>query len=87
MAYVPKLMVKLATGAVSLFAYNDSDASTGQLKATIIAANFFADKRIMGQIQVNDIILVNAKDASTLVKVSAKDIVANTIAVTQFNLT
>ena len=86
MAYVPKFMVKLATGDVSLFCYNDADASTGQLKATIIAANFFADKRIMGQIKVNDVIIINAKDASTIVKVSAKDMAANTIAVTQFSL-
>lgn len=86
MAFVAKNMTKVATGAVSMFVYDDADASTGQLKATIIAANFFADKRIIGQIKVGDIVIVNAKDASTIVKVSARDVAANTIAVTQFNL-
>ena len=87
MAYVPANMAKIGTsGLGSLFVYKDDDATAGQLKATIIAANFFADKRIMGQIQVGDTIIVHAKDASTLVKVSAKDMSAFTIAVTQFSL-
>lgn len=88
MAFVPKNMAKgVTTGLGSVFVYKDDDATEGQLKATIIAANFFADKRIIGQVKVGDTIIIHAKDASTIVKIAAVDVAAATISVTQFVLT
>lgn len=87
MAYVADNMVKVATGDHSIFIYKDDDSSKGQLFATIKAANFFANKRIIGQIKAGDIIFVMAKDYASILKVSAVSVSASTVSTVEFAFT